>query len=94
MTTLREASLTHKAKKELYHLASVPIDIEIKQGKFKDSKTGQDVPYSYIEIEGYKYTINSKLMSNIRTIVATRPTVQNIKFERTPEGQVFVIPLD
>lgn len=94
MTTLREASLTHKQKKELYHLESVPVDTEIKKGSFKDSKTGQDVPYSYVEIDGYKYTINSKLMSNIQTIVAARPTVKNIKFQRTEQGQIFVVPLD
>jgi len=93
MTTLKEASLNHKAKKELHSLAEVPVDIEIKEDSFKNAQ-GQEVKYKYVEIDGYKYTVKSKVLSALKNIVAARPSVTKVKFQKTEDGDIIVVPLD
>lgn len=93
MTTLKETALNHVSKKELWHLPSVSVDVEIKEANFT-GKEGKDIPYKYIEVNGYKYTVNAKLLSALKTIVSARPDVKNVKFQRDDNNQVFVVPLD
>lgn len=93
MTTLRDASLNYSPKKELHQLQSVPVDIEIIEDTFKN-EAGADVKYKYVEINGYRYTINKKSLAALKNIVAARPSVKNVKFEKAEDGSVFVVPLD
>lgn len=93
MTTLKESALIYKGKKELTDLESISVDSEFKTGTFKD-KNNKDIAYSYLEIEGWKYTVSGKIMSQIQMVLANRPTTKHIKIQKTPQGEIMVIPLD
>ena len=93
MTTLKDASLSHTAKKELYHLDSVPVDIEMQEGSFTN-KEGKEVKYNFVEIEGYQYTVKAKVLAALKSIVQARPDVKNVQFQKTETGEIIVIPLD
>jgi hypothetical protein len=56
MTTLKEAALAY-TKKDIFSLAKIPVDVEIKKDNFE--KNGKLVDYFYIDIENWKYTISS-----------------------------------
>lgn len=92
MKTLRDFALAHKGGKDLCDLDKVPLDIEIKEGEFE--KNGGKVKYNYIEINDWKYSLKSELIAQIQTVALTRPTCKHIKFQKAPNGTIFVIPLD
>ncbi len=96
MATLREKATTFVGKKELFDLDKIPLDIEIKEDTFdgKGENAGKKIPYSYIEIGGWKYTIRANIMEQMQTIALTRPTTKFVKVNKTPKGELFVVPLD
>lgn len=93
MPTLREAAIKYKAQRSVFDLTSIPTDIDFKEGTFKNAQ-GQDVTYSYVDIDGYKYTIKAKIMSHIKMVLEARPSTKNIKISQNEKGDVMVIPLD
>lgn len=90
---LKEFSLTHKGKKELSDLKEIPIDIEIKEDTFIDKESKLPVKFNFIEVDGYKYTLRSKDLQAIKTIVTARPNTTKIQFIKTESG-TQCIPLD
>lgn len=96
MPTLKETATQFVGKKELYDLPNIPMDIEIKNGTYpgKGALAGKDVPFQYIEVNGWKYTIRANVMSQIQQIALTRPTCKNIKVNKAPNGELYVVPLD
>jgi hypothetical protein len=93
MTTLRETAVAHVAgKKDITTLDRIPVDCEVKIGKFQSN--GKEVTYSYVEIEGYKYSIKGALLDKIKQIVVARPQTKFIKAQKTANGDIFIIPLD
>lgn len=92
MAKLGELALNYKAGKDITDLDSIPVDIEVKEGEF--DKNGQKMKYSYFEIDNWKYTLKSNVMSKIKQIMAARPTTKHIKVSKDDKGEYFVIPLD
>lgn len=93
MPTLKEASLNHSSKKEIFDLAEVPVNIEVQESEFKASD-GLMKKFKYIEIDGYKYTIRNKALAAMKGIISARPTTTKVKFNKTESGDIFVVPLD
>jgi len=93
MPSLRDSALIYKAKKELFDLPKIPVDIEIKTGLFK-GKDGKDIEYSFVEIDGWKYAVPGKIMSQIQMVLQSRPTTKFIKIQKAPSGETYVMPLD
>ena len=93
MANLKDTALNHQAKKELSDLPSISVDIEVKEDVFKN-KEGKDIKYQFIEIDGYRYALQSKTLSAIKRIIAARPSTKNIKVEKATDGELFVVPLD
>lgn len=96
MPTLREAAQQFVGKKELTDLDKIPLDIEIISDTFdgKGENAGKKIPYQYIEINGWKYTIRANILEQMQTIALTRPTTKFVKVNKTPKGELFVVPLD
>ena len=92
MGTLKEISLTYSARKEITDLDKVDISLEVKDDTFK--KDGVTRPYKYVEIDNYRYTINSKSLTALKTVMQVRPQTKNVKFNKTDSGDIVVIPLD
>lgn len=93
MTSLKDAAMSFKnEKKDVTSLPSIPVDIEVKEGSFE--KNGQKMKYKFIEVNGWKYSIKSALLEKIQQIIGVRPSTKNIKIEKAPNGDMFVIPLD
>ena len=92
MTTLKEAAKSYKGKKELTDLEKIPVDISFQEGTFTNDQN-KEIKFNFIEIDGYKYTIRSALMSQIKRLLDARPMTKNIKIQEE-KGETFVIPLD
>ena len=93
MPSLRDSAIVFKGKKELTDLDKIPVDIEFKTDKFKNAQ-GVDTPFNFIEIDGWKYTIKAKIMSQIQMVLASRPQTKFIKVQKAPNGDIYVMPLD
>lgn len=93
MGTLRDSAMAFKGKRELSDLDKIPVDIEFKTSTFT-GKEGKDIPFSFIEIDGYKYNIPGKVMSQIQMVLVNRPTTKHVKVNKTPSGELYVSPLD
>lgn len=93
MATLKEISLKHKGKKELWDLEFVPVEIEVKDDVFTGDN-GKPVPFQYIEIDGWKYTIRAKNLEAIKNIIEMRPQTTKVKFKKTDKGEIVCVPLD
>lgn len=93
MTSLKEASLAYKGKKELSDLNEISVNIEIKQDEF-DADNGQKRKYNYVEIDGYKYTVRAPVLKALKGIIQARPQTTKIKVSKTEGGEYVVIPLD
>lgn len=99
MTSLKEAALSYKGSKELFELPKLSVDVEIKtdffDGKQKDASGNPlKVPYNYIEIEGWKYTIKANLMKQIKYLLEQNPNMKFFKFVKAPDGTIFVMAAD
>ena len=93
MVSLRQAAVEHKGKKELYDLPKLEVDkIELKQDKF--NKDGKEIPFTYLEIDGWKYTISSGLMTQIKYLLEHKPSTKFIRFMRSHDGKKFVIDVE
>lgn len=93
MTSLKDAAISFKnEKKDVTTLPSIPVDIEVKEGTFE--KNGKEMKYKFVEVNGWKYSIKASLLEKIQQILSVRPTTKNIKIEKAPNGDMFVIPLD
>jgi len=93
MTSLKETALNYKSeKKDITNLESIPIDIEVKEGSFE--KNGKKMSYKFVEMNGWQYSIKASLFEKIQQIIAARPATTKIKINKTPTGELFVIPLD
>lgn len=93
MINLKEFAMSYKAKKELWDLDKIPANIEIHQSSFKNAE-GKELAYNYIEIDGYRYTIKSKIISQIKIVLENRPQTTAIKIKKSDDGQIYVVPLD
>lgn len=93
MTTLKEASLKFKGKRELWDLDSVAVDVEIKDDVFTGDG-GKQVPFQFIEIDGWKYTIRAKNLEAIKNIIEMRPQTTKVKFKKTDKGDILCMPVD
>lgn len=92
MANLKETAVNFKSGKDITDLEKIPTDIEVKTGEFE--KNGQKMTYTYFELDGWKYTIKSKVMESIKQMLGVRPQTKFIKVNKTPAGEYFVIPLD
>lgn len=90
---LKELSLSHVAKKEITDLDSVDLNLEVKESEFQ-TKEGTKAKFNYIEIDNYKYTIKSKVLSALKNIMTLRPQTTKVKFNKNEDGSITVIPLD
>lgn len=94
MVTLKEAAISYKSeKKDITSIARIPVDIEVKEGVFTNDKN-MPVKYSYIEVDGWKYSVKGDVLEKIQQTVKVRPQTTAIKVEKTPKGEFYVIPLD
>lgn len=93
MVSLKEISLKHKGKRELWDLEFVPVDVEVKDDVFS-GEGGKPVAYQYVEIDKYKYTIRAKNLEAIRNILEMRPSTTKVKFKKTDKGEVLCVPFD
>lgn len=92
MASLKESAIAYSGKKELYNLDKVPVDVEFQTGSF-DSKDGKKVPFSFIEIDGYKYTIKASILEQVKNVLSVNPNAKYIKFQKAPNGEVYCVPL-
>jgi hypothetical protein len=92
MVSLKEAAVAYSGRKELYNLDKIPVSIDFQTGSF-DGKEGNKIPFTYIEIDGYKYTIKSKILEQIKNVLSVNPEAKYIKFQKAPNGEIFCIPL-
>jgi len=93
MVSLKEVSLNHKGKRELWDLDHVPVNIEVKDNVFT-GEGGKPVAFKYIEIDGWKYTIRAKDLEAIKNILEMRPQTTKVKFKRTDKGEILCMPVD
>lgn len=89
---LKDFAVSYKSKKELYDLSSIPIDIEIKPATFK-GEDNKEIPYNYIEIDGYKYTIKANLIKQLSDCIKQNAEMKSFKVVRTSKGELIVVPL-
>jgi hypothetical protein len=96
MPTLKEFASSYASKKEITDLESIPINTEVKTGTFdgKGENEGKKMPFNYIEIDGWKYTLRGALVDQIKAVIANKPTCTKIKIGKTPKGELFVMPID
>lgn len=92
MVTLKELSLKHTAKREITDLDKVSVDLEVQEGSFE--KDGKTIGYKFVKIDDYSYTIKSKTLTALKSIVTNRPQTKFVKFDKTESGDIVVIPLD
>ena len=92
MGSLKDFAIAHNSKKELTDLKEIPIGIDVKEGTFP-GKDGLPVKYNYVEIDGYKYSLNSKNLNAIKSILHVRPQCTKVQFVKTDQG-MMCIPLD
>lgn len=90
---LLESAKAFSGKKEVWTLDKIPVDIEMKEDTFTN-KEGKEVKYFFVEINGYKYTITSKVLEAIQQVVNVRPETKFIKIQKTPKGEIYAVPLD
>lgn len=93
MASLKDSALKYTAKKELYDLDKIDVSLEVKQDTF-DGKDGKKIQFNYIEIEGYKYTIKSDLMQEIKNTLEVRPQTKFIKVRKASNGTLYITPED
>lgn len=93
MATLKDAAMAYSGGKEITELEKVPTDAQIYEASFKN-KSGQDIKYVYIELNGSKYNIKAAALGKIKEILLVRPQTKFIKVNKGSDGQYTVIPLD
>jgi len=96
MPTLKESALKFTGKKELFDLEKIDVSFEVKTDTFdgKGDNAGKKIPYNYVEIDGYKYTIKADLMQQIKQTLEDRPLTKFIKVKKASNGTLYVISLD
>lgn len=93
MVTLKDFALNHKSKRELTDLKEIDVTkLDIKEDVFTNAQ-GQPIKYNFIEIEGYKYTLNAKNLSALKSILQARPSCTKVQYIKTDTG-VMCVPLD
>lgn len=84
---------TWSGKKDLCDLPALDLStLDIKSGEF-EVEGGAKKSYNYIEIDGYKYSIKSGVLAQIKTIVQTKPLCNKIQFKKAPNGDIIVLDL-
>ena len=65
MTTIKEEALGFEPKasiKNIADLSEVSTDIELKTEKGKNNETGEEYTFKYINVNGEKYRVPSKVI--------------------------------
>lgn len=93
MASLKEMALSYQGKKDIADLEKIPIDIEVKTDTFTN-KDKQVVPFNYIEMNGWKYTIKGKMLEELQNLAKANPNAKFFRFKKASNGELFAIPLD
>lgn len=89
MVNIREFVKTWKGKKELSDLPALDLqNLEIKSDTFDIG--GVKKPFSYIEIDGWKYTLNASIIQQLKDILEKNPLCAKIQFKKTTNGIVVI----
>lgn len=93
MPTLREVASNYQ-KKDLTAIKELILDkIEVKEDTFE--KNGKPMKYNYIEIDSWKYSINTNQLQQIKDIIEVRPQTTKIRFvKRSSDGLVVPVAMD
>ena len=102
MATLKDFANEYKPTqtKNIADLNSVPVSVEITDDSFTaPDETGGDkeVKIKVIEIEGEKYRIPLSVISQLKTHLEEKPSLQRFRVKKAGEGlktNYTVIPLD
>ena len=93
MVNVKEFAKSWSSKKELCDLPALDIaTLSIENGEF-EVEGGSKKKWYYIEIDGYKYSLKSNILSQIKTILETRPLATKIQFKKAPNGEIVVFDL-
>ena len=74
MASLREEAMAYLPPQTLNiaDLEKIPIDIELKDGKGKDSD-GEEFRYKYAEIDGRQYRVAGSIIGGIKALLEKMP---------------------
>lgn len=85
---LKDTALQFK-KKDITDLPEISLlDLEVKTELFEGR------PWSYIELNGWKYSIKNELLGQIKETITYRPQTTKIKVVRTDKNELKVVPID
>jgi hypothetical protein len=99
MTTIKEEAQAHEQKasiKNVADLSEVSTDVELKNEKGKNSETGEEFEYKFIEINGEKYRVPNKVIGDLKVILGENKDLKKFKVRKTGIGletRYTVIPL-
>jgi len=91
MTTLKDSAIAYE-KKDIFSLDRLPVDAEIQEGSFE--KNGQAIKYSFIEFNGWKYTIRPEHLAKLKQTIEIRPDTKFVKFKKDDKGSPYCVPVD
>lgn len=92
MPSLKDSAIAYE-KRDIFSLDKIPVDIEIKTKTFT-GKDGKPVEFQGIEIDGWTYTIKAKYLDKIKQTLKMRPDTKFVKAEKSPEGELYFVPVD
>jgi len=96
--TLKDSAIEYQPKsaKNITELQSVDVNLLIQTENGKDAE-GLEFSYNYVEVSGERYRVPDSVLSNLKAILAKKPTLKSFSVSKTGEGRLTkytVIPLD
>lgn len=99
MATLKEEAKAFEAKASVKNIADLPevsTDFELRSEKGKNSETGEEFEYKFIEVNGEKFRVPGKVIGDLKVILDENPNLKKFKVKRTGIGidtRYTLIPL-
>jgi len=99
MVSIKEEALAFEQKqtKNIADLPEVPLDLQLQDREGTDPETGKQFKYKIVELNNEEYRVPGVVISNIKSIIETRPNTTKVKVKRDGQGlktRYTVIALD
>jgi len=99
MTTIKEEAQQFEPKasiKNIADLSEVSTDFELRSEKGKNNETGEEFEYKFIDVNGEKYRVPTKVIGDLKVILGENINLNKFKVKKTGVGletRYTVIPL-
>lgn len=89
MATIKQEAQAYEQKASIKNIADLPevsTELELKTEKGKNTETGEEFEYKFIELNNEKYRVPTKVIGDIKVILGENPNLKKFKVKKTGIG--------